>query len=105
MRQFNDRDGRWRVWLISAEAAAHAAAEVSVSEEGWLCFESLETERRHRLPARNAPANWDEGADIHLRQLLITAKKSSDGAVRSRNVAKQRRQIEDTARGLTPTHP
>ena len=99
MRQFNDRDGRWRVWLIPSEAASGAPTDVAVSDEGWLCFESVENDRRYRLPARNSPPGWDEGPDIILRQLLAKAKKASDGAVLTKTVSKQRRQMEDQARG------
>jgi hypothetical protein len=99
MRQFNDRDGRWRVWLVQpGTAAARASGEIA---EGWLCFESLETERRHRLMARNVPQGWDEGSDIILRQLLAKAKKASDGAVMTKTVAKQRRDLEDQARAAS----
>ncbi len=98
-RQFNDRDGRWRVWIIPAAAAANAANDVAVSEEGWLCFESLENDRRYRLPARNIPDGWYEGPDIILRQLLAKAKKATDGSVLTQAVSKQRRQMEDQASG------
>jgi hypothetical protein len=99
MREFNDRDGRWRVWMITSDVAAQLPAEVAISPEGWLCFESLASERRYRLPARNVPAGWYEGSDIILRQLLSRAKKATDGGVTTKTVAKQRRGAEDTSRG------
>ena len=96
MRQFNDRDGRWRVWLVQpGTSIAPSSGEIP---EGWLVFESLENERRYRLTIRNVPDGWYEGSDIILRGLLAKAKKASDGSVMTKTVAKQRRELEDKAR-------
>lgn len=98
MRQFTDRDGRWRVWAVNQAAAESVTADVSISPDGWLCFESVENDRRYRLAMRNVPAGWDEGSDIILRQLLTKAKKAVDSGVTSKSIAKQRRDLENGAR-------
>lgn len=98
MREFRDRDGIWRVWLVVPPSDATPAV-VEPFRSGWLCFEGAEGGRRWRLPVAQAPARWDEGSDIQLRQLLASARKAVKSAVTTKKAAEQRRDMEDDARG------
>ena len=96
-REFTDRDGRWRVWKVQPSSSA-TGVRGNAPSEGWLCFESVETQKRVRLPLREAKPDWYEGADIFLRQLLARTKKAPKDAVTTKTAAAQRRQVEDDAR-------
>ena len=98
MREFKDRDGAWRVWRVHPEGDA-APLLAEAYRGGWLCFEATESGKRWRLPLAQANAQWEEGSDIQLRQLLSSARKGAPAGVTTKKVAEQRRVVEDAARG------
>lgn len=66
--------------------------------EGWLCFEETVKGHRLRLPAAQAPSDWEELSDIRLRQLLMMARGAKATGVTPRTVSQRRRDLEDAAR-------
>lgn len=97
MRQFNVRSETWCVWRVLPSSSA---PQIFVEEfvEGWLCFEQVESGQRWRLPAAQAPSDWEQLSDIRLRQLLITARTANSPRVTTKTVSQQRRRHEDDAR-------
>ena len=79
---------------------SNAAPALSADEfsDGWLCFEEARDGQRWRLPASQAPADWEELSDIRLRQLLLVARSAKARGVITRTVSQRRREVEDAAR-------
>jgi hypothetical protein len=73
VREFRTASGsEWRVWEVRPGAAGRAAKHYPVDYvQGWLAFESLEGERRKRLP-KFAP-EWTSVPDKDLERLLEQA--------------------------------
>ena len=75
VREFADAAGRnWRAWPVTPDLApAHRASRRSLGDfqEGWICFEALDSSARRRLPR---PAQrWADLRMDDLPQLLEQA--------------------------------
>src|SRR2546423_4357963 len=86
VREFSDDRGRpWRAWSVVpglSKASARAGGFLGNFQNGWICFESLGTSARRRLPYPRA--KWPNISDEELRRLLeaaidapLRAKKAS----------------------------
>ena len=73
VREFRTASGsEWRVWEVRPGAAGRAPKLYPIDYiQGWLAFESLQDERRKRLP-KFAP-EWTGVPDTDLEQLLDQA--------------------------------
>ena len=75
VREFRDVTGRpWRAWPVIpglSRAAASGRRFLGDFQEGWICFEGLDSTARRRLPRRQA--SWAEITDDELQRLLADA--------------------------------
>jgi hypothetical protein len=75
IREFRDADGRvWRAWPVTpgrARADSHAGRYLGEYHRGWICFETLDSSLRRRLPREQR--NWTELTDDQLEGLLEQA--------------------------------
>src|SRR5256714_11420028 len=75
VREFSDDRGRpWRAWSVVpglSKASASGGGVLGDFQNGWICFESLGTSARRRLPYPRA--KWPNIGDEELRRLLERA--------------------------------
>ena len=74
VREFYDSDGHlWRAWPVTPGVARSARKTRYLGEfqQGWICFESLDSQTRRRLPCTRS--RWDETDDAGLESLLREA--------------------------------
>lgn len=75
VREFRDVTGRpWRAWPVIpglSRAAASGRRFLGDFQEGWICFEGLDSTARRRLPRRQA--SWADMTDDELQRLLAEA--------------------------------
>ena len=74
VREFYDSDGHlWRAWPVTPGVARTARKTRYLGEfqQGWICFESLDSQTRRRLPCTRS--RWDETDDTGLEALLREA--------------------------------
>ena len=75
VREFTDVTGRpWRAWPVIpglSRAAASGRRFLGDFQEGWICFEGLDSTARRRLPRRQA--SWADMTDDELQRLLAEA--------------------------------
>ena len=75
VREFRDITGRpWRAWPVipgHTRASASARRFLGDFQEGWICFEGLDSTARRRLPRRQA--SWADITDDELQRLLAEA--------------------------------
>jgi hypothetical protein len=72
VREFTDTAGqRWRAWPVVPELSRAREGRqgfLGSFQEGWICFEGLNTTNRRRLPYR--PPDWADMSEAKLRSLL-----------------------------------
>lgn len=74
VREFRDREGRsWRAWPVTPGVARRSRKTHYLGEfqQGWICFEALDSPARRRLPC--ARSRWEETEDERLEELLSQA--------------------------------
>ena len=74
VREFQDREGRtWRAWPVTPGVARNSrkAHYLGEFQQGWICFEALDSSARRRLPC--ARSRWEETEDERLEELLSQA--------------------------------
>lgn len=74
VREFYDSEGHlWRAWPVTPGVARSARKTRYLGEfqQGWICFESLDSSTRRRLPCTRA--RWDETDEVGLVELLREA--------------------------------
>lgn len=74
VREFRDREGRsWRAWPVTPGVARGSRKTHYLGEfqQGWICFEALDSSARRRLPC--ARSRWEETEDERLEELLSQA--------------------------------
>jgi hypothetical protein len=74
VREFVDSEGRhWRAWPVTPGVARSARKTHYLGDfqQGWICFEALDSTARRRLPC--ARSRWEETADERLEELLSQA--------------------------------
>lgn len=75
VREFNDTTGRpWRAWPVIpalTRASESGRGFLGDFQNGWICFEGLNSTARRRLPHRQA--SWANVSDDELQQLLAQA--------------------------------
>jgi hypothetical protein len=75
VREFVDDTGRaWRAWPVIpglSRASARGRGFLGDFQDGWICFEGLNTTARRRLPSRQP--NWINITDEELQRLLAQA--------------------------------
>ena len=75
VREFRDATGRpWRAWPVIpglTRASASGRRFLGDFQEGWICFEGLDSTARRRLPRRQA--SWASVTDEELQRLLSEA--------------------------------
>jgi hypothetical protein len=75
VREFTDDAGRaWRAWPVIpglSRASASGRSFLGDFQNGWICFEGLESTARRRLPRRHA--SWATVTDDELQHLLAEA--------------------------------
>ena len=75
VREFRDATGQlWRAWPVTpGQARQGRPAQQYLGEfhKGWICFESLDTPARRRLPQQFP--DWGSLAESELAQLLDRA--------------------------------
>ena len=75
IREFRDAEGRmWRAWPVTpgrARGDSHAGRYLGEYHRGWICFETLDSSLRRRLPREQS--NWSELTDDQLEDLLQQA--------------------------------
>ena len=74
VRQFEDGSGRrWRAWPVTPDLRRGQASRRSLGEfqEGWICFEALDSSGRRRLPHRGR--RWSDLPAEELPRLLHEA--------------------------------
>jgi hypothetical protein len=75
VREFVDDAGRaWRAWPVIpglSRASARGRGFLGDFQDGWICFEGLNTTARRRLPYRQP--NWADITDEELQRLLAQA--------------------------------
>jgi hypothetical protein len=81
LREFTDATGReWRAWPVIPGLDRRTGSDrrfLGEFQEGWICFEALDSSARRRLPCREP--KWAELEPTHLQQLL---DKSIEAPVR-----------------------
>ena len=86
VREFSDARGRpWRAWSVVpglSNATASGGGFLGDFKGGWICFESLGTSARRRLPYSRA--KWPTISDEELRTLL---ERAHDAPLRVRKAA------------------
>jgi hypothetical protein len=75
VREFTDKAGRaWRAWPVIpglSRASASGRGFLGDFQDGWICFEGLDSTARRRLPRRQA--SWASVTDDELQRLLAQA--------------------------------
>jgi hypothetical protein len=75
VREFTDTDGRnWRAWQVTprvGRSGGPASRILGTFQEGWICFESLDSTARRRLAPHHP--RWAELSEGELRDLLRRA--------------------------------
>jgi hypothetical protein len=75
VREFVDDSGRaWRAWPVIpglSRTSARGRGFLGDFQDGWICFEGLNTTARRRLPSRQP--NWSNITDEELQRLLAQA--------------------------------
>src|SRR5712691_4787262 len=75
VREFVDDTGRaWRAWPVIpglSRSSARGRGFLGDFQDGWICFEGLNTTARRRLPYRQP--NWANITDEELQRLLAQA--------------------------------
>lgn len=75
VREFVDDSGRaWRAWPVVpglSRSSARGRGFLGDFQDGWICFEGLNTTARRRLPHRLP--NWANITDEELQRLLAQA--------------------------------
>jgi len=75
VREFVDDTGRaWRAWPVVpglSRSSARGRGFLGDFQDGWICFEGLNTTARRRLP--NRQPNWANITDEELQRLLARA--------------------------------
>jgi len=88
VREFTDNEGRpWRAWSVVpglTRASANGRQFLGDFQNGWICFESLGTSMRRRLPYPQA--KWPSITDEELRQLV---QQAIDAPIRDKKAAGQ----------------
>jgi hypothetical protein len=90
VREFSDDRGRpWRAWSVVpglSRASASGGGFLGNFQDGWICFESLGSSARRRLPYPRA--KWPSLSDEDLRNLL---ERAIDAPLREKKGAAQAR--------------
>jgi hypothetical protein len=75
VREFTDNSGRaWRAWPVIpglSRASASGRSFLGNFQEGWICFEGIDSAARRRLPCRQT--SWGSVTDDELQRLLAQA--------------------------------
>jgi hypothetical protein len=75
MREFRDPQGRqWRAWSVTpgrARGDSNVGRYLGEYHKGWICFETLDSSSRRRLPCEQAA--WSDLTEDDLRNLLEQA--------------------------------
>jgi hypothetical protein len=75
IREFRDAEGRmWRAWPVTpgrARSDSSVGRYLGEYHRGWICFETLDSSMRRRLPREQS--NWNELTDDQLEDLLQQA--------------------------------
>jgi hypothetical protein len=75
VREFTDSSGgAWRAWPVipgRSRASASGRSFLGDFQEGWICFEGLNSPARRRLPRRQT--SWADVSDDDLKRLLEEA--------------------------------
>jgi hypothetical protein len=75
MREFRDPQGRqWRAWSVTpgrARGDSSVGRYLGEYHKGWICFETLDSSARRRLPCEQAA--WRDLTEDDLRNLLEQA--------------------------------
>jgi hypothetical protein len=86
VREFTDDGGRpWRAWSVvpgMSRASSHGGQILGDFQSGWICFESLGSPARRRLPFPQS--KWLGLSDAELKQLL---EEAIDAPVREKKAA------------------
>ena len=88
VREFSDDRGRpWRAWSVVpglSRASTSGGGFLGNFQDGWICFESLGSSARRRLPYPRA--KWPTISDEELRRLL---DRAIDAPLREKKAATQ----------------
>ena len=83
VREFSDDRGEpWRAWSVvpgMSRASASGGGFLGNYQDGWICFESLGSPARRRLPYPRA--KWPNTSDDELRRLL---ERAADAPLREK---------------------
>jgi hypothetical protein len=83
VREFSDDGGKpWRAWSVVpglSRASASGGGFLGNYQDGWICFESLGSSARRRLPYPRA--KWPNTSDEELRRLL---ERAADAPLREK---------------------
>jgi hypothetical protein len=83
VREFTDDDGQpWRAWLVVpglSKASSSGSQFLGDFQNGWICFEELDSSARRRLPYRQA--NWP---NISAEELKHLVRQAIDAPVREK---------------------
>lgn len=75
VREFTDNSGHpWRAWPVIpglSRASASGRNFLGNFQEGWICFEAIDSAARRRLPRRQT--SWASVTDDELQRLLAQA--------------------------------
>jgi hypothetical protein len=86
VREFTDNSGRaWRAWPVVPGLTRDSASGRSFLgdfQNGWICFEGLDSTARRRLPSRQA--SWAGLTDDELQRLLAQAIDAPGREVRQK---------------------
>jgi hypothetical protein len=87
VREFRDSTGRaWRAWPVIpglTRASESGRGFLGDFQDGWICFEGLNSTARRRLP-RYQPS-WDNVSDDELQHLLAQAIDAPVRATQRKN--------------------
>ncbi|HXQ77960.1 MAG TPA: hypothetical protein VN797_07125 [Gemmatimonadaceae bacterium] len=86
VREFTDDAGNtWRAWPVvprQSQSSAKRRGILGDFQEGWICFEGLNTPARRRLPYR--PAGWASITQPDLQRLLAESIDATARAPRQK---------------------
>jgi len=86
VREFTDDEGLpWRAWSVVpglSRASSHGGKFLGDFQNGWICFESLGSSARRRLPYPQA--KWPTMGEEELKQLL---QRAIDAPIREKKTA------------------
>ena len=87
VREFSDDTGRtWRAWPVTpglSRTSASGRSFLGDFQDGWICFEGLNTTQRRRLPCRQP--SWANVTDEQLQDLLAQAIDAPGRATKPQN--------------------